>query len=84
MKKCIPKQRNPTDGPDYVSLYGFRGIDARASYMSPSEFTQWWLPVRLKAPKQGYPFTRWGEDADRERPEPGIDYFRGAIEVETR
>ena len=76
VEKCIPKAKVYWDTPDVVSLYGCRpSSNADLWFLSPWEFTQWWKPVQLKPPSRWYPLTEWAEDADRERAQPGVDFF---------
>ena len=81
LERCIPRKRNPTEGPDYVSLYGCRGPDPRAFFMNPWEFVQWWKPIQLQQPSKWYKYTKWTPDADQENPVPGVDYVLVAAKL---
>ena len=74
LERCIPRKRNPTEGPDYVSLYGCRGPDPRAFFVNPWEFVQWWKPIQLQKPSKWYKFTKWTEYADHDSAVPGVGY----------
>ena len=53
----LPKNAAGKGVTDQVSLYGFRSTNPDLFYLSPWEFVQWVIPVRLRPPAADYQLT---------------------------